>query len=93
MVIIIIVVCIIVITLIAVFAFGSHILSSTTNDLSKWAKKIEKDKAKKDAQSIIKLGYIVDQKWFDKTYNILSNNPDDLEAKLLWEKLSKLKYP
>ena len=93
MLIIIIAICLVVIALIAIFGFSMWGWSSATEDLSKWAKRIEKERAKKDAKSIIQLGYIIDQKWYDKTSNILANNADDLEAKRLWEKLVELETP
>lgn len=90
-VIIIIVICLVVITVIAFLALSSWGLSSFTGDLTKWAKGLEKERAKKDAKSMIQLGYILDQKWYDKTSKILANNADDLEAKSLWGKLAELK--
>lgn len=93
MLILIIAICFVVITLIVILGFSMWGWSSATEDLSKWAKRIQKERAKKDAKSIIQLGYIIDQKWYDKTSNILANNADDLEAKRLWEKLVELETP
>lgn len=88
-----IIICIVVLTVLAFLGFMFWGCSSFTGDLTKWAKGLEKKRAKKDAKSIIQLGYIPDQKWYDKTSKVLANNADDLEAKSLWGKLAELENP
>jgi len=89
----IIIICIVVVTVFIILGFSFWGLSSITGDLTKWNKQIEKKRAKKDAKSMIQLGYILDQKWYDNTSRILANNADDLEAKSLWDKLVELENP
>lgn len=88
-----IIICIVVLTVLAFLGFMFWGFSSFTGDLTKWAKGLEKERAKKDAKSMIQLGYILDQKWYDKTSKVLANNADDLEAKSLWGKLTELENP
>ena len=75
--------------LVVLFFAGSWGLSSVTKDLQSYGRKILGKKAKKDARSILQLGYIIDRKWYEKTRENL-NNLGDWESQELWQQLEHL---
>ena len=64
-------------------------LSSITKDLQSYSRKILGKKAKKDAKSILQLGYVIDREWYDKTRTALEAL-NDWESQGLWQQLKKL---
>ena len=68
---------------------GSWGLSSITKDLESYNRKVLGKKAKKDAKTMLQLGYIIDRKWYDKTRGALEAL-NDWESQELWQKLKGL---
>jgi len=74
---------------VVLFFAGSWGLSSFTKDLESFNRKTLGKKAKKDAKTMLRLGYIIDRKWYDKTREALEAL-NDWECQELWQKLKQL---